>query len=146
VEPECFQRKVKNFCDVYSSNLVLPWSAVPVAQYFSILPEEYLFDRNILKNKLVLRKMLKSKVGLDSDAIGKRGYGFDRSDIVERRWTWVLQSIVDCPLWRPAGVEELTDQLKRISERKGRPAQVANSLIHRLLLISLWYSNNRYIR
>lgn len=58
---EVFIRKVRNFCDSYKAHLALPWAAEPVAQYFSMLPEESLFDRSALKNKLVLREMLKKR-------------------------------------------------------------------------------------
>jgi hypothetical protein len=35
------------------------------------MPEAYLFDRKLLKNKLILRKILDEHIGLDSDQIGK---------------------------------------------------------------------------
>lgn len=54
-----------------------------VANYFSKIPEIYLFDRSKLKNKLVLRKILKERIGLDSDALGKIGYSFDYASVLQ---------------------------------------------------------------
>lgn len=44
--------------------------------------EQYLFDRQALKNKFILRKILKERIGLDSDSIGKLGCSYDLRSVV----------------------------------------------------------------
>lgn len=146
IDQEIFIRKVRNFCDAYGSRLVLPWASQSVAEYFARLPEEWVFDRRRLKNKIVLREILKNRISLDSDKVGKRGFSFDKDDVIDRRWPWVYQQIAACELWNGRGVINLSRRLKRVADINGRPSLVARSLLNRLLLISLWHTNSRYVR
>src|SRR5690606_12307127 len=109
----------------YGSRLVLPWASQSVAEYFARLPEEWVFDRRRLKNKIVLREILKNRISLDSDKIGKRGFSFDKDDVVDRRWPWVYQQIAACELWNGRGVINLSRRLKRVADINGRPSLVA---------------------
>ena len=77
-------RKVRIFADAYDSNLILPFANEKVASYFAKMPEKYLFDRKKLKNKLILKKILKNKIGLDSDALGKRGWNYQANSIIKK--------------------------------------------------------------
>lgn len=76
------------------------WASQQVAEYFSKMPEQHLFDRKTLKNKLILRKILKDRIGLDSDQIGKMGYSYDSRSIVLQNWDWMLKEIQHCLLWQ----------------------------------------------
>ena len=48
------------------------------------MPEKYLFDRNKLKNKLILRKILKNKMVWTLDALGKRGWNYQANSIIKK--------------------------------------------------------------
>lgn len=145
VDQEIFMRKVRNFGDINNSNIIFPWCNKDVAKYFYNLDNKFLFDDKLLKNKLVLRSLLKDKLGLDSDKIGKLGYGFDYWKLLENIFLDVRKNILECNLWNKPGIEKLFIRLSAKSKRKDRYANRAKSLIQRLYLISIWYNNNKYI-
>ena len=57
IDQEIFTRKARNFADSINANMVLPFANQQVAEYFAKMPEQHLFDRKALKNKLILRKI-----------------------------------------------------------------------------------------
>ena len=145
IDQEIFIRKVRNFTDAYGGNLVLPWGSDKVASFFSKLPEDLLFDRSALRNKLMLRELLKTRLGLDSDKLGKLGFSYNRASVVFNNWTWAHSVICSCGLWCTEAVSRLVQRLQLAAQGQGREAQVALGLIYRLLLISLWHSNSRFL-
>jgi asparagine synthase (glutamine-hydrolysing) len=145
LDTEMFMRKVRNFSDVYSCNLIFPWASQEVATYCSRLPEDVAFDRKALKNKVVLRSLLKDRLGLDSDALGKMVFSYDNAAIIDKNWAWVRSQIVGCALWATSGSDNFFDTLKRQSEGSKRGSIVASDLLYRLFLLSLWFNRCKYI-
>ena len=145
LDQEVFIRKVRNFADVSNSNLILPWTNPKVATYFSKLPEKYLFDREPLKNKLLLRTMLKDRIGLDSDKLGKKAYGFNAYGILMMMKKEVDQEIVSCELWNKKEVEKLLSTLYRKIDAKHQSISRLKSIVQRLYLISAWYNKSKYV-
>jgi asparagine synthase (glutamine-hydrolysing) len=145
LDQEVFIRKVRNFADVTSSNLILPWTNPKVAAYFSKLPEKYLFDRKYLKNKLLLRTMLKDRIGLDSDKLGKKAYGFNAYGILMMMKKEVDQEILSCKLWNEKEVEELLSTLYKKIDVNHQSISRLKSIIQRLYLISVWYNQSKYV-
>ena len=146
IDAEIFTRKVRNFADAVSANLILPWANASVAEYVSRLPECYLFDRKQLKNKLLLRDLLKQRISLDSDAIGKMGFNYDSRSIVLQNWSWIQHEINHCRLWHGAAMPTLLMRLRRRMDGRGWGAAVSGRLIYRLFLISMWHNYNIYLR
>lgn len=145
IDQEIFTRKARNFVDSINSNLVLPWANQKVAEYFAKMPEEHLFDRKLLKNKLILRKILKNRIGLDSDAIGKMVWEYDARGLVNRNWDFFLSEIRTSRLWQKNNVLALIFRLKKISETNHRYAESCSRQIYRLYLISAWEKHNRHL-
>jgi asparagine synthase (glutamine-hydrolysing) len=145
VDQEVFIRKVRNFSDVSSSNLVLPFTNPRVAEYFAKMPEQYLYDRRNLKNKLILRELLKKRIGLDSDAIGKKGFSYDYRALMKENWDWFMDEIRSCRFWDKAGLEMVLPRLERAVLNGHRRAFMAEHLIYRLYLISAWFNHNKYV-
>jgi asparagine synthase (glutamine-hydrolysing) len=142
LEQGIFTRKIRNFSDVIDSNIILPWTNHKVAEYFSKLPEKYLFDRKTFKNKLILRKILKERIGLDSDQLGKMAYEFDFFSLIMMMKENVDNEILSCKLWNKKGVEKLLNYFyNNIDSRK----RITN-IIQRIYLISAWYNHNRYVK
>ncbi|PYF79861.1 asparagine synthase (glutamine-hydrolysing) [Marinomonas alcarazii] len=137
-------RKARNFADSISSNLVLPFANQQVSEYFAKMPEQHLFDRKAFKNKLILRKILKDRIGLDSDALGKLGFSYDSRSIVLQNWDWMLQEIQQCNLWHQADLTKILGRMRNNMDKKGWQAKAARSWIYRLYLISAWYNKNQY--
>ncbi|WP_121627461.1 hypothetical protein [Poseidonibacter antarcticus] len=141
---EMFTRKVRNFANSINTNLVLPFTNEKVASYFAKMPEEYLFDRKLLKNKLILRDILKDKIGLDSDAIGKMVFSYDSRSIVLQNWQSITQEIFSCTLWDNEGIKKVVNRMKKSMNDKHRKGRVSASHIYRLYLIAGWHNKNRF--
>jgi len=145
LDQEVFIRKVRNFADVTNSNLILPWTNPEVASYFAKLPEKTLFDRKQLKNKLLLRTMLKERIGLDSDKLGKKAYGFNAYRILMMMKKEVDQEIVSCPLWNEKEVGDLLSTLYKKIDANHPSISRLKIIVQRLYLISVWYNKNKYL-
>jgi len=146
IDQEIFIRKVRNFADVTNSNLILPWTNQMVAKYFSKLPEKYLFSRTEFKNKLILRKILKDKIGLNSDKVGKMFYEFDFFSILMMMKKEVDEEILSCKLWRERGIKKVLTNLYKKIDSNHRLNRIIKVLVQRLYLISAWYNHNRYVK
>jgi asparagine synthase (glutamine-hydrolysing) len=146
IDQEIFTRKVRNFSDTVNSNLILPFTNQKVAQYFSKLPEKYLFNRKEFKNKLILRKILKERIDLDSDKLGKMAYEFDFYSILMMMKRDVDNEIFSCKLWNKEGIEKVLNNLYKKINSIHRLAEKVKALVQRLYLISAWHNKNRYVK
>lgn len=144
IDQEIFMRKVRNFADINNANLIFPWADSNVAHYFNTINPKYLYNKKILKNKLILRELLKTKLDLDSDKLGKLGYTFDYWKIMNLMFNNVKDEILNCNLWDKKGIEIIFNRLYKRSIRDDRFSNRAKSLIQRLYLISAWFNNNKY--
>ncbi|MEA1989304.1 MAG: hypothetical protein U9N57_08905 [Pseudomonadota bacterium] len=138
-------RKARNFADSINSNMILPFANKQVASYFMKMPEQYLFDRKTLNNKLVLRNMLKDRIDLDSDALGKMGFTYDTRSLVLQNWEWISDEILECGLWDQSGLVKILARMRNSMDKKGWQAKAARSWIYRLYLISAWSNRNKYL-
>ena len=146
IDQEMFMRKVRNFADVYGANLIFPWANEQVANYFLTLPNEELYDSDNLTNKLVLRCLIKDKLGLDSDALGKKSFKFQFWSLLQKFWVEVKQEITSCHLWDPSAIEILLMQLVNQATANNRSSQHARVLVHRLYLISAWVNHSSFLK
>jgi len=137
-------RKLFNFADVIDSRVVLPFANQQVAEYFTKMPEQHLFDRKTLKNKLILRKILKDRIGLDSNALGKMGWTYDSSSIVMQNWDWMLYEIEQCPLWHQQGLMKVVNRMKSRMNGTDWGSATAGRLLYRIYLLSAWFNRNKY--
>lgn len=139
-------RKLFNFVEVNNSNIVLPFADQKIAEYFAKMPEQYLFDRKTLKNKIILRNILKERISLDSDALGKMGWTYDTSSIVMQNWDWMLQEMQKCTLWHHPGLVKVVNRLKGVMQSNHKYAVLSGRLIYRIYLLSAWYNHNKYLK
>ncbi len=110
IDTERFMRKGRNAGDVNNWNVIFPWADPEVALYFSSLPETLLFDRNNLKNKTLLRRLLKENIGLDNDKVGKMPFGFDSESLLDKVGEKVVYEIISCSFWDES-VKPILDRL-----------------------------------
>ncbi len=139
-------RKARNFAGSINSNLILPFANQQVAEYFAKMPEAYLFDRKQLKNKLILRALLKNRMVLDSDVIGKMGFSYDAKSLVLQNWNYMTEEIYGCTLWHELGVVKILNRLHMRMRGKGWGAKSSSYCVYRIYLISAWYNNNQYLQ
>ncbi|EAW28586.1 hypothetical protein ATW7_18260 [Alteromonadales bacterium TW-7] len=142
---EKMMRKLFNFSTYLNANIVLPFAAKRVAKYFSKVTENHLFDRKTFKNKMILRDILKERMNLDSDEIGKMGWSYDTISIVLNNWDLVTKEIYDCSLWERDEVEKIIHRLRKTVDRKGKYSEFSCVLIYRLYLLSMWKNKCKYL-
>jgi len=145
LDQEIFTRKVRNFADSVGGIIILPWANQQVSGYFAKMPEAYLFDRRALKNKLILRKILKDRIGLDSDAMGKLGFSYDSHGVLMNNIENMKNEILSCPLWRSAGVNHVLFRFLSQTNSLTRSGSIVRNFIYRLYLISSWYNRSRFL-
>lgn len=138
-------RKARNFADSINANMVLPFANKQVTEYFAKMPEQHLFDRKTLKNKLILRTMLKDRIGLDSDALGKYGFTYDLNKVVWRNIDFMFNEIKLCNFWEGNQVRTMClNWITLFKERKGR-WQHALWFFYKLYLLSNFLNKNKYV-
>lgn len=141
IDTEIHTRKVRNACEMWESRLILPWANQRVAEYFSKLSEKHLVDRSKFKNKIFLREMLKKRIGLDSDVLGKKGYHFDFFDvIINRNRREILDSILNSPLFGKKSLNHIDVLFKNIDHCDSLGiVSFRRKLILRLFVLASWY-------
>jgi asparagine synthase (glutamine-hydrolysing) len=148
IASEMHIRKMRNFADAINANFILPFANKNIAEYIFNLPENYLFDRKTLKNKIFFRKVLKDRIDLDSDKIGKRGWGYNGNVNLINNLNFIKEQILSCSLWQPF-ISKLLERLiyNIYNVRKNDYiSRTSRSLIIRLYLISSWHTLNKFIR
>jgi asparagine synthase (glutamine-hydrolysing) len=138
-------RKARNFSDSIGANLILPFANEDVANYFRKMPEEYLFNRKTLKNKLILRELLNNKINLNSDQIGKRAFTYDSHTLIIENWGLISSEILSCKSWDQKGISELLKRMKSSINTSGWSARASGRLLYRLYLISGWLNKNKWL-
>jgi asparagine synthase (glutamine-hydrolysing) len=146
IDHEIFMRKLRNFADATGANAIFPWSNELVAKYCFDLPQAVLFDRESLRNKIFLRDLLKSRIGLDSDSVGKRPFSFDFVGFILSNWRLVLDEVVPCQLWSKSNAETILQRFRMSAEQSGKYQKRAAHLLLRIFLISSWLNHSKYLR
>jgi asparagine synthase (glutamine-hydrolysing) len=144
VASEVHIRKARNFAEYVNSNFILPFANQKVAEYFAKMPEAYLYNRKSLKNKIILRKILKKRIGLDSDLIGKMGYTHDFMSLLEIELDSVVKEINSCGFWKKnyMVVERFKDVILNNKKRKKHTFRY----LHFLYVISSHLRLNKYVK
>ncbi len=89
---------------------------------------------------------LKDQIGLDSDAIGKMGFSYDKNGVVVDNLELIKKEIFSCDYWKQDGVENVVSRFESNFNKNNRAANISKSLIYRLYLLSAWLNKNRYIK
>ncbi|MGB9762115.1 MAG: asparagine synthase-related protein [Caldimicrobium sp.] len=135
-------KKVRNFAEVYNANLILPWTDKEVINYVFHIDEKYLFDRKNFKNKLILRKILKEKLDLDADQLGKYSYGFDPYPLIKTS-NKTKEIILECPYWAKRHISKLLKKIEILAE-EGKNKLFRNLYV-RLFLLSAFLTLNERV-
>lgn len=139
VAAEMHIRKARNAADAWGSNLILPHADAAVVDYCRALPEARLFDAVARRNKVFMRDILKDRLQLDSDALGKLGFSYNSKAVVVQNWNWIETTILRCPAWNAQGIQSLTALLKKPALARDSHA---SRLVLRLFLLSGWYTQH----
>lgn len=139
-------RKLQNFCDVYDSNLVMPFASSRIKDFFEELPLNLIYCEKSNKNKIFLRELLKNKLELDSDKIGKMGWTFDVGGIIISNLNWIKSEVFECELWNTNQTDELINRFLLVAKSEKKYSKFSAKMIYRIFLISLWYNHNQFIK
>ena len=71
---EVYIRKFRQFADYTSSQLLMPFFDNHVSELICNLKFEHIVDKRNRRNKPIFRDILKQRLNVDSDRIGKKGY------------------------------------------------------------------------
>ena len=136
IDQEKFIRKVKNAAKAYELGVSLPWTDPKLADYCKNLNDNELFDKNKFLNKVILRKYLSKKLGIDYFAEPKYTFGYNFSKFV----TDNIQFIEDLILSNKLFDKKLTSKVynKAIREKN-------YGLIYQLFLLIGWHTFSRHI-
>lgn len=133
-------RKLFNFGESVGSHIVLPFSNNEVALYLSKLPERYVFNRETMVNKPILREILDEHLSIDSDKIGKMGWSYDIESLVRNNWGYFFEEICACTLWNKVELLPIIDRLHLSINSSKKYSNFSAQLFYRIFLISCWHN------
>jgi len=142
---QVYIQKFRLACYVWESKLSQPLMDPNIAKAFWKLPNNKLYRPNG-KNKIVIRDILKDKIGLDSDSIGKKGYNYDSTAVMLQNWNWVKSEILNCEMWNRNETEKILMRLYPMIGGGGIRERMAARLVYRIFLLSLWCNHSKYAR
>ena len=89
--------------------------------------------------------MLKQRIGLDSDKVGKKTFNHDTNLIVDLNWNEIAGEIGRCNLWNKKEVNILINRLRKTMKTSKKYSNFSGVLIYRLYLISSWKNYSKYL-
>lgn len=147
IAQEVFARKVRNAADAFAWRAIFPWMNERVARLVFSVCREQCFDAVSLRNKVFLRALLRDRLGLDSDKLGKLSYAFDHAHVLNLLGPLVMDEILNCPYWQRDRVKAVVMRLRSHASGSGRrQGELSGVLLHRLYMISAWLNRNRYLK
>ena len=112
--------------EITGTRALFPFVDRDLIDYWFHLPEASRFDRERLVNKVLLRQLLRERVGYDDARIGKRTFQFDGPRFLTQHRRWVEHEITQCPLWSGAVRGVIARQLDRpVALQKTWPSLMA---------------------
>ncbi len=147
VDLEKFITKLQCHCQIINSNAIFPWTNFDLVNYFLDLDEKFLFDRKLLKNKLILRKILNKNLDINFDKIGKKDFKFDYWKLMSENEFFVKKEINGCSLFSNKDyLKLLIDKLFKNSYKNNLISNRSKTLLNQIFQICLWYNNSKFIK
>lgn len=146
IAAEMHIRKFRNAASIWKANAILPFADKNVAKYLFNLPESLEFERKTGRNKIILRTLLKNRMGLDSDKIGKMGFTVNYESTLSTLSEHIEYEITNCELWNKTNITSLYTRLINVSNSQNANKHRAAFLIHRLFLLSSWANHSIYLK
>ena len=142
---DVYIRKFRNYSSHINSNLIMPFFDPVVVDEIIKYNQNLIIDKTLRRNKPIFRQVIRKHLDIDSDTIGKKGYALNTVKFISENRRWISTQILECPLWNSAASEDIVDRLYASTMSMGWRSASAARLIHRILLISLWFNNSQYI-
>jgi asparagine synthase (glutamine-hydrolysing) len=136
----CQKEKVDLAARAFGCSAVHPYQDPRVIDYYFNLPESSRYDARRLVNKVLLRELLKSRLGYDERAVGKRGFTFDGSAFVRRHRELIRDEVLACTLFDTAAAERI---LKAVNVLDRGPF-VWHHIVA-LFQLAAWHNHSRFV-
>jgi asparagine synthetase B (glutamine-hydrolysing) len=134
--------KMRNLVSITKTNLNLPWCNENLVNYLTGIKDEYKYNNYTHENKLFLRKLLKEKLSLDYDLLGKKGWTIDFEKFINVNFSLIEEEILKCHLWNFFELRKYLLLQHRIIIKSGCLDKRDYYLIHNLFKLSIWVNNN----
>ncbi len=132
--------KVRLIAESLGMAPLLPFCDRELASYYFHLPASGRFDEESRTNKLLLRQLLKEKVGYDPAVVGEGHFSFDGIAFLDNNADFVREEILSCELWEPEIEPMVGGWLATIHRRPF----IWHVLIP-LFMVSGWYNHSRFL-
>ena len=146
IDTEVYMRKVRNFTDAFGGNVVFPWADDKLVRYILSLDPSELYSKKQFKNKIFIRDMMKQKINLNSDTLGKMGFSYSLHKLIKVNFEHVYQEIFSCPIWDKKEIKVLKAQVGSKLSVNEPSWDLLTVLFYRLFIISSWYNNCRWLK
>ncbi len=130
-------QKLALFCCANDANCVLPFADEEFVSTWGYLDAGRVADVNGGLNKVLLRNIVQDVVGIDTTAVGKKGWSFDYVKFVQEHRELILREVGRCGYWRPA----ISEWINHMCQARD---SLTNSKIHAcrsvyvVFMVSLW--------
>jgi asparagine synthase (glutamine-hydrolysing) len=131
--------KIELAARAYGMRGVYPYQDAAVIDYYFNLPEGERYDRARQVNKLLLRRLLRERLGYDERALGKRAFQFDGAGFVSRHRAFVEDEILGCALFDTRG----HGRLRRWIDAASGGGHAWQPVIG-LFQLAGWHNHSRY--
>jgi len=132
--------KVRIAATAFGLEPLFPNSDRDLADYCFNLPEAERFDRKTGRRKVLLRRMLASRLGYDEKVAGKNPFHIDRVRFLQENRSFVLDEIASCSLWTGQALPMATAWIDDLGKRP----MLSHALIP-LFQISGWHNHSTYL-
>ncbi len=132
--------KVRLVAESLDMAALLPFCDGELANYYFHLPAAARLDESTRTNKMLLRQLLKEKVGYDPSEIGVGYFSFDGISFLQENTDFVREEILSCEMWEPAIEPMLTKWLAGLHRRP----YIWHVLVP-LFMVSGWHNHSRFL-
>jgi asparagine synthetase B (glutamine-hydrolysing) len=133
--------KIEMAARAFGMRGVYPYQDAGVIDYYFNLPEVERYDRARGVNKLLLRRLLRERLGYDERAVGKRAFQFDGAGFVSRHRAFIEDEILGCGLFDARAHFRLRRWIDAATGR-GHAWQPVVGLFQ----FAGWYNRSRHLR
>lgn len=138
-DPSQVMRKGRLAAHAFGADIAFPFADAALIDYVFNLPEPARFSADFTTNKILLRQMLKEKLGYDAAQIGKRVFYFDSHALFKRLRPWVEDVVLKNPYWQQSNTTHaLSPILQQVYRELDYKNYRSRTALAGLLQLSLW--------
>ena len=94
-----------------------------------------------------MRKILKKKLDIDFDKIGKKDFKFNYWNLMSSNEKFVIDTIINCSLFTNRSyLRSLIEKLFQNSSKNNLVSNRSKTLLNQIFQICLWHNNSKFIK